>query len=315
MKKLFYFGLIALSIFSCGEQYNGELLFVEKNKQAGFNYPYYLFIPDNMTKMQEVSLIVEPNNTGFVSDELAKHKEKAKRQASSYYYIGNYVAQNLNYPLLVPVFPRPETNWKIYAHSLDRDAVLQNNNDLERLDLQLLAMIENAKDTLAKLSYKIKPKVFMTGFSASGTFASRFSLIHPESLAAVAAGGLNGLLMLPTDSIDNQRLIYPVGTADFDSIFNKSFNYDAFCALPQFWFMGETDDNDAIPYNDGYDEPERNLIYELLGEEMQPKRWNACKELYIKNNVNATIKTYRGIGHKHPDNVKEEILTFFKNNN
>jgi hypothetical protein len=31
--------------------------------------------------------------------------------------------------------------------------------------------------------------------------------------------------------------------------------------LPQFLYMGGLDDNDAIPYDDGYDEDEGIIIY------------------------------------------------------
>ncbi|MGC9344998.1 MAG: hypothetical protein ACP5E3_20000, partial [Bacteroidales bacterium] len=91
------------------------------------------------------------------------------------------------------------------------------------------------------------------------------------------------------------------------------FKAEEFKKLPQFLYMGELDDNDAIPYNDGYDEEERIIIYELLGEKMMPDRWEKCKDIYQNERINATIKTYRGLGHEHPEEVKDEILEFVKN--
>jgi hypothetical protein len=76
--------------------------------------------------------------------------------------------------------------------------------------------------------------------------------------------------------------------------------------------MGETDDNDAVAYDDGYDPNERELIYKLMGEEMQPERWNYCREVYSRKNVNAIIKVYEAIGHEHPELVKNEIVEFFR---
>ncbi|HKK81188.1 MAG TPA: hypothetical protein VJ909_03000 [Prolixibacteraceae bacterium] len=75
--------------------------------------------------------------------------------------------------------------------------------------------------------------------------------------------------------------------------------------------MGELDDNDAIPYSDAFDEPERQMIYELLGEQMQPQRWEASQGIYDSLGINATIKTYEGIGHEHPENVKDDVSAFF----
>lgn len=250
----------------------GEIVLIQANPSKGFNYPYFLYIPEGASFEKNLVRIVEPNNSGFANDDLDKHIEKAKRIVTLDFYPGNYVAQKLKYPLLVPVFPRSESEWKIYTHALDRDVMLQKNNLLERIDLQLLAMVEDAKSKLTESGYTIQDKFFMTGFSASGTFTNRFTLIHPDKIQAAAAGGLNGLLALPIDSIGGKNLNYPLGTNDFKDLLNKEFQRTAFINTPQFYFMGENDENDAIPYDDSFDLDERELIYEFLGEEMLHKR-------------------------------------------
>jgi len=298
-------------LFGCSKVKNGKLEFTEANEDKGFHYPYFLFIPDDTSKESEIPLVVESNNSGFLDDDLKAHIEKAERTATIDYYIGNYVSRKLNLPLLIPVFPRFESDSHLYTHSLDRDIVLKQDEELKRIDLQLLNMFEDARKRLAEGGYKTGDQFLMTGFTASGTFANRFSLIHPEKVKAVAAGGLNGLLMLPEKEMKGRELIYPVGTYDFEALFGKSFNPGAFQSTPQFLFMGELDDNDAIPYSDAFDKPERQLIYELLGEEMQPQRWEACQMIYDSLGINATIKTYEGIGHEHPENVKDDVSAFF----
>lgn len=311
IKKFVIVGLVAL--LACSPKVkNGELIFTEAWPENGFNFPYFLFIPDKMSVQNEQVLIVEPNNSGFADDDLQKHIEKAQRTASREFYTGNYVARKLKYPLLVPVFPRSETNWKIYTHAFDRDVARQKNNELERTDLQLLAMVEDAKKKLAEKGFKLGDKFLMTGFSASGTFVNRFTAIHPEKVLAAAAGGLNGLLILPLSELENEPLNFPLGVSDFQDLFEKPFNAEAFKNTPQFLFMGELDDNDAIPYEDGYDLDERELVFNLLGEEMQPARWQNCREIYRQENVNATVKTFPGIGHEQPEVVKDEIMEFFK---
>ncbi|MCA1758845.1 MAG: hypothetical protein LC658_03665, partial [Bacteroidales bacterium] len=99
---------------------------------------------------------------------------------------------------------------------------------------------------------------------------------------------------------------------DFQNLFGKPFNAEAFKNTPQFLFMGELDDNEAIPYEDGYDLDERELVFKLLDEEMQPARWQKCREIYEKENVNATIKTYPEFGHEQPEKIKNDIVAFFK---
>jgi hypothetical protein len=307
--------LLFLFLQACWKsQPNGNLMLVNEDTQKGFHYPYYLFVPDNVAKDKELTLMIEPNNSGFVSDDADKHLEKARRTATLDFYTGNYVAQNLKLPLLVPVFPRSESQWKIYTHSLDRDVMLQKNTSLERLDLQLLAMVNDARKKLKEMGFTTREKFYMTGFSASGTFVNRFAAIHPEKVKALAAGGVNGLLFLPVDEINQEKLIYPVGTADFQEMFEKPFNPAAFKEIPQFLFMGAMDENDAIPYADAFDQNEQELIFRTLGEEMQPTRWENCQRIYDKESVNAQIRTYENIGHEQPDKIKNDILEFFKKN-
>lgn len=299
-------------INGCVDSYNGELIFVEPGVNNQFEYPYFLFIPNGISEYEENYLIIEPNNSGFVDDDLQKHIEKAKRIVTVDFYLGNWVAQKLKYPLIVPVFPRPKSEWKIYTHALDRDVMFQKGNSLERLDIQLLEMCVDAQKRLEGKNIRIGNRYLLTGFSASGTFANRFTIMHPEKILAVAAGGLNGLLMLPMDSINNEIVKYPVGTGDFDEITGKEFQRTLFLKTPQFYFMGRFDDNDAVPYEDAFDPYERDQIFNLLGEQMLPDRWDRCRSIYSANNVNAVFNTYDNIGHEHPELIKNDIIKFFE---
>lgn len=311
MRNIAPFLLHLAILFGCSETYNGELVFVEPGDSSSFNFPYFLYIPDNVTTDEKVFVLIEPNNSGFADDNLQNHTEKAERTATRDYYVGNYVARSLNIPLIVPVFPRTKTDWKVYTHALDRDVMMIQGEETERIDLQLLAMYTDARLKLQERNIGTHEKFLMTGFSASGTFANRFALIHPDKVAAVAAGGVNGLLMLPLNNLDETDLIYPIGTGDFKKLFNKEFQKELFLELPQFYFMGEADFNDAIPYEDAFSQYEREIIFRFLGEHMHAERWSRCIEIYKENNVNAKIKTFKDIGHEHPESVKEEVVDFF----
>ncbi len=312
MKKIIYSLASALFLFGCAESYDGEMVFAEPDSDGKFDYPYYLFIPEDVPQNEKVYVVVEPNNSGFVDDDLQKHIEKAQRTAYNDYYLGSYVAQNIKSPLLVPVFPRGKTDWKIYTHALDRDVMLQKNNSLERIDKQLLGMFEDARLRLENKSILTRDAFLLTGFSASASFANRFTLLHPDKVFAVAAGGLNGLLMLPRDSLNNEALKYPVGTSDIKDISGRAFQKEMFRSTPQFYFMGQLDENDAIPYDDAFGQSEREQIFRLLGTRMQPERWNNCMQIYDDLNINAIFRTYEDVGHEHPEEIKQEVLEFFK---
>lgn len=293
----------------------GELFLVREDSTNGFHYPYFLFLPKAMEKARGVVLIIEPNNTGFNSDKFSDHVNRAKEFATDKGYLGRYLALKLNYPLLVPVFPRPEKDWLIYTHALDRDAMIQKDNHLERLDLQLLAMVKDCQAKLAQKGHVVENKVIMAGFSASGTFVNRFTALHPNTVKAAVAGGVNGMLLLPLNRLGKQELNYPIGVNDSSHLVNTHFDSAEFRKVPQFLFMGSLDDNDAIPFKDGYDDAERNIIYEQLGQKMLPDRWSICQEIYRKQGVNVTFKTYEGIGHQHNKKIiLDDILTFIKTN-
>lgn len=303
---------LAIVLHGCSDSYDGELVLIHPEAGDCFAYPYFLFIPDQVVPDQKTFVVVEPNNSGFVDDDLKKHMAKAENTASNDYYLGNFVSQSLGYPLVVPVFPREESQWRIYTHALDRDVMLQQGTPLERVDNQLIAMFEDAREELAKKHIPTEEKFLLTGFSASGTFANRFTALHPDQVHAVAAGGLNGLLLIPSDSLQNEWLKYPVGTGDFTEITGRGFQQHLFKNTPQFYFMGALDDNDAVPYDDAFDPDEREQIYRLLGEQMMPNRWNYCKSMYDTLNVKASITTYQEVGHKHPDEIKQEVVEFFR---
>jgi len=286
------------------------IVFVEAAPEKGFHYPYILRLPPESAGTGASHLVVEPNNTGAVSDDLNVHLEAARKLSSN--AIGAFVAKRLEVPLLVPVFPRPETDWHIYAHMLDRDVMLIKDGPMRRLDLQLIAMIDDARARLRTYGFRVDEKVLMTGFSASGTFSNRFTLLHPERVRAVASGGLNGLLMVPSESIGSTKLPYPLGLADLRTIANQRFDERAWRAVPQFIYMGALDDNDALKYDDGYDDAERAIVYGTLGEAMQPDRWQRVQAIYKEAGANATFRTYEKVGHWTDQTINSELTEFFR---
>lgn len=286
-----------------------SLLIIKKDINKGFQNDYILFIPKETPINKKIVLLVEPNNTGKTSDSIEIHKESAINLATVS-SVGNNVATMLKIPLLVPIFPRPSSQELIYTHALDRDVILDNSQELKRLDLQLLEMIKDAKNILSSLNIKVDNKIFMNGFSASATFTNRFAFIHPEKIKALAIGGFNGELMLPEKKINQLKFDYPLGIHDFSKLFNKNFDINQFKSIPQFIYMGKLDDNDAVQFDDAYNDIERNLINSNLGIDVQ-NRYLKCQEIYKNNNVNATFITYDNVGHWTTSEMNLEVIKFF----
>jgi len=149
---------IILSLLASNFCIADTVIEIKAQPSLGFEFPFFLKIPDEAIKSATQYLVVETNNSGIVSDDHKVHYQKA-RKAIVGNAIGPWIAKKLNFPILIPVFPRSETDWEIYTHALDRDTMLVKSGKGKRLDLQLLAMISQAKKELRKHSVIIKEKV------------------------------------------------------------------------------------------------------------------------------------------------------------
>ncbi|NUY82365.1 hypothetical protein HUK80_15780 [Flavobacterium sp. MAH-1] len=315
MRSIFFF-VLTLACFATSAQNQTKdflekdsLIIVAKNPKKGFYYEYILFVPKKTPLHKKSVLLVEPNNTGKVSDDIELHKKYAIDLASVS-SVGNNVSTELRIPLLVPIFPRPESDSLMYTHALDRDVMLQKSPELKRLDLQLLHMIDDAKRILIAMDIAVESKIFMNGFSASATFTNRFSFVHPDKIKALAIGGFNGELMLPNKEINGVKLDYPIGTNDFRKLFGKNFDLAAYKTIPQLIYMGKLDDNDAVQYDDAYSEKERAIINDNIGKQVQP-RYLACQKIYLENGITPIFKTFENVGHWTTADVNLEVITFF----
>ena len=288
---------------------NDSLIVINKSPEKGFYHDYILFIPKRTPLNKKIFLLVEPNNTGKISDSMEVHKRAAIRLASVS-SVGNNISTELKIPLLVPVFPRPASQPFMYTHALDRDIMTEGSRGLKRPDLQLLKMIDDARNILHAMDIRVDPKFFMNGFSASATFTNRFSFLHAGKIKALAIGGFNGKLMLPQDEISGIKLNYPIGTNDFDSLFDQEFDLKTYRSVPQFIYMGRSDENDAVQFDDAYSEDERKVINDNIGRYVQ-ERYLKCQEIYRENNINPIFKTYENIGHWTTAEVNLEVIKFF----
>ena len=284
---------------------DGELVHVRADKSAGFNYDYYIFIPDSVN--DDSYMLVEPNNTGGTDDDISVHESAVLDDISS--GKSHRLARELGTPLLMPVFPRPASDWRIYVHALDRDSILLTDGDMARVDRQLIAMIDDAKTRLTEKGCKMKEKIFMNGFSASGSFVNRFTALYPQMVKAAAAGGVNSMPILPLENLEDDRLTYPIGVAENREITGASFDSEAYSEVFQFIYMGSLDDNDTLPYDDAFNEDERQLIKKVMGEEMS-ERWKLAELLYAPY-LNSELKLYEGVGHTITDEIYEDLTAFF----
>lgn len=287
----------------------------------GFHAPYFTYVSPGARKRAAegklVTMLVQPNNSGTNSDDPQVHEDDAWWTA----FGRSRVADALDAVLLVPAFVRPAADWKIYTHALDRDSLTTERADLARPDLQLIAMVDDARARFARGDVaggagsaghdviRIDPRFLLQGFSASGMFANRFTVLHPERVKAVAAGAPGGWPIAPVASWNGQTLAYPAGVGDLASVSGQPFNEAAYRRVPQLIVMGDMDDNDSVDFRDGWDEFEANQVDELFGA-TPLARWKHAEEIYASTGANARFLLVPGVGHSRSA-LQEYSTRFF----
>ena len=298
-----------------------DILQVEARASEGFNFPYYLFIPGGIDKRNPVYLLVEPNNSGMVSDDPELHRAKALTLVKRSH--ANKMAKRLGVPLLVPTFPRPQphTHSWAYTHALDIDTLEVLTGKLKRIDLQLTAMIKHAQELLRTNGFKINDKVFIHGFSASAKFCNRYAYLHPEMVKAAAAGGVNGLPTLPVRKWNGYELPFPIGLAGIERFASKPFDEKGFMQVAHYIYMGSSDTNDTLhpreasgPFEAWRDEEAAIIRKALAAEKMMPDRWELSRKIYRQQKLNAQLVTYNGVGHSIKGEMLDDVIDFFKAN-
>ena len=269
MKKIL---IITLLSFFCFNVTYAKTIVVKANPEKGFHFPYLL--ETSKKTINAKYMVVESNNTGE-SKTIKKMLNRAKKSIE--WSWGSEVAKKLDYPFLMPVFPMAtkeiekvltdKNKWKYYFPQLDSDVLKIDKDKYKRIDLQLIAMIDDAREKLlGENNQNINEKVIMIGFSSSSQFATRFTFLHPERVSVAVGGGIGGLIPVPTDKINGIQAIYPIGTYDFENITGTKFDLEEYTKTPQFYYQGTKDKSN--PFRRG-------------AEDLTDKEYEIVKKLFV----------------------------------
>jgi len=298
---------------------------VPANPSKGFYFPYFLEIPigtDGKYSISQYSkyLMVIPNNTLPVNS--AKYVEEVFEKDMYGNVIGLETIGALEMPLLMPTFPRSSNqNDMVDPHFLNIQAVKLTKTQSDALGLgnlvdtekQLVAMIADAKEQFKANGITLNPKVVLNGFSASGKFVNRFSLIYPELVDIVIGGTTEVSPMLPYSELNGTKLNYPLGVNDMKTLFGKDFNLAEYRKIKQFWYLGQDDWSEVLYHRWWFTESEEVLIKKYLGEDMF-KRYIAIDKLMENKGVTIQFHRYQGIGHTTTPLMEIDFTNFLKAN-
>ena len=179
--------------------------------------------------------------------------------------------------------------------------------NFKRLDLQLKAIMADAKFQLESNGLKMNGLPMLHGFSASSDFANRYSILHPETIKAV---GISHGTTMPLTSYGGVTLNYPMGVADIKTLTGITFNDTAYKALPQFWFRGDLDNNDGSYLYDGWDTMGESYR-KAFGEDIKVRKTNQVALLKKAGYTNMVFKEYTGIGHDYNQAMLDDLVKFF----
>ena len=276
-----------------------------RNPSRGYNFDGYIYIPRNATTNNATHLIVIPNNSGKKGSIVFHDKYVREAIISNSWEVR--IAEGLEAPLFIPVFPRDE---EAYYHALTYQAITSIGK-ARRIDLQLINMINDVLEYLGS-TYNLADKVLMAGASASGDFVSRFTILHPEIVQAVVTSLNAGIPMAPASKYKSRSLEYPYGVSNIKAIAGKPFNLEAFQQVNILSMNGNLDE-DATHYFDG-----KNNIYPMTKTQLLStygstilKRCETTFEIFSKNTGRFQSILYDNIGHRL---VVEDAITFLKQN-
>jgi hypothetical protein len=313
-----------------GRRDDERIQFVEADPEAGFNYPYLLGTPETF-RSTPVPLLVTMNSaregmplTADGSDDQRTVAQRARTQIQVFEQVGPWVSERLGIPQLVPVFPLPDGDPVDNTHKtllLDRETMLIEGTDLERIDRQLLRMTEHARQEILG-EHQMHDKLLFWGNSSGGVAAEHMAVLHPEEIMAFAGAGINGIATLPLETLGSHTLNYPVGVADLDAITGSPFNAEAFDGINKFYVQGGRDTHDRLKFHEDRPEPvERTPVWNdpevyatakaVYGRDMVADRLPRCHIAFEKAGISGQFRVYPEMTHD-PEPAGPDVLEFLR---
>lgn len=193
-----------------------------------FNIPYILVLPAEMS--ENCTLAIEVNNL-----ESDNQNELLNNALLTAHNLTNKLKE-YNNPILVPIIPSVK-NGIPYYQQLSRECFsIPKDNPFYRMDLQVLNIIEAAKERILAKT-KVNEKIFLNGYSSFGVFAQRFALLHSEIVSTLCVGGASGSIPIPIAELE-----YPIGVADYFDITEKKFDFQSYSQIKFRYYVGSLED-------------------------------------------------------------------------
>ncbi len=319
---------------------------IEANPAKGFNIPYFLYIPTTNHQQENEGfsqyLILEGTNFGYVTNYVDQYIYDNLIRGETSHVVGR-LFEELHVPKVVPYLPKTcfrinHGNYTEYGHFHALDSTViemkshidqieecsfnnQNSdvlgydylNSLIDIEEQIHAIVLDAQEKLNSNYWNLEEQIFVAGFSASGSYAQRYTSIYPEQVKAMFAGGMF-LPILPVDSYGGHDLIYQIGTYDHERLFGRALNVEAYNDVAKIFYMGANETIDAVGGSDTFTNEHRTIIYDIYGTESINSRWYNAQDIFYQVGGDALFITDKAMGHEVANYTTNYIIEFFKQN-
>ena len=272
-------------------------------------WSWFSYVPANISKSELCFIMITGQNGNLATDDYKAITEMTRWLAST----KMNAADIYGFVNLTPVIPR-NTN---YTVAFARDSFLETTDSFEqRADLKINLMIDALTKMLREDGYNVHDKVFLEGFSAGGGFALRYTILWPDRIQAMTAGGVVDPT-LPAISYNGTSCDWPVGVNDFLPLAGHPFRRYAYLQVPQFIYIGELDKNSNI-YIPGNNElltdEQIYFVNENFGgsDGNDPLRLNNICNYMKSLGCNITIKIYPDTGHELTSKMYTDALDFLQ---
>lgn len=308
MKKFLVFVIFILSVspLLCAKGAKGEILTFPSNSKAGFEWGYAIYLPKDLDTSKKLPILFTMNNSGAVNT--IEEMEKRTMDEIESNRVVYEVPDALNVPMIMPFVLRKKGG-NLDPHNFNRVAFLSQDPKYKRMDLQVLAMIKDARKQLKKRGIKTHKKILIAGYSAAGSFGEHLTFLHPDKVLAAVIGGTH-YPPFPLEEKDGIALLFPVGAYDVKQVTGKPFNKKKWLKVPILNTNGAVDYNDPLPYDDLMLPEEKKLILDVYGYDTTAvERWEIARNILKEIAPNVQTHTYPNIEHR---DVREDIITFLK---
>lgn len=181
----------------------------------------------------------------------------------------------------------------------------------QRPDIYLNYMIDTLINKLVAAGYNVEHKIFIDGFSVGAQFAYVYSLLHPERVKAIAAGGYSHLV-IPKSLYKGTILDYPLGVNNFFNLTGSHFNRKAFMKVPKFIYHGEQDYNDNVTYGAGWPLSSMVDFLNTTFGNTAPVRMENMVNYLIQLGCSIEFKKYPNVGHEwNNSEMRKGVDSFF----